>query len=770
MSCPILFFQKRDRAPEKLPEWVESGLTTDGIPLNRDYLEHPEMVLGKMAFWNNMYGNETETACLPIEGADLSQQLAEAVQHIGQPDRDLLNLAAPEQEDGKEVESLPADPSVRNFSYAVDHGKLYFRENSRMNRVELGKVPTERVKGMIAIRDSARKLIDLQMHGASDSEVRAEQANLNQFYDQFTKKHGLLNSAGNRLAFRKDSSYPLLCSLEVLDDKGNLIRKADMFSKRTIQHHQPVTSVDTAAEALAVSISERACVDLGFMASLMGGGDKIPQIVADLQGVIFKDPNTGPFDIETGGTNWYKGWQTADEYLSGNVRKKLAAARAAAQQHPEFAINVEKLEQVQPKDLTAAEIDVHIGAPWVKPEYYKQFMFELLKTPWRLRDDKIDVLYSEVTGEWQVKGKSVDKRDNPLIHATYGTKRRSAYSLFEDALNLRDARVYDLITEDGKEKRVLNQKETMIAQQKQEAIGEAFRNWIFKDPERRADLCAAYNRQFNAIRPREYNGDHIQFTGMNPEYKLEPHQRNAVARMLYGGNALLAHCVGAGKTFEMIAAAMEGKRLGLNQKSLFVVPNHLTEQWGGDFLKLYPGAKVLVATKEDFTPAKRKQFCAKIATGDYDAIVIGHSQFEKIPLSPERQKKVIQDQIDEIITAIREAKLEKAEKFSIKQMEKTKLNLEAKLKRLNDKKKDDTVTFEELGVDRLFVDEAHYYKNLYMHTKMRNVAGISQTEAQKSSDMFGKCRYMDELTGSKGVTFATGTPISNSMVELYVRP
>lgn len=711
VTTDILFFQKRDRAPEKLPEWVESGLTTDGVPLNRYFLDHPEMVLGKMSFWRNMYGNETETACLPIEGADLAQQLADAVQHIGPPNQELLKLAPPEQEEGKEVETIPADPSVRNFSYALSHGKLYFRENSRMTLVELGKKPAERVKGMIAIRDSARKLIDLQMRGASDAEVLTEQANLDKLYDQFTKKYGLLNSNGNRLAFRKDSSYPLLCSLEVLDDKGNLDHKADMFTKRTIQHHQPVTSVDTAAEALAVSISEKACVDLGYMASLMGGGDKIPQIVADLQGIIFKDPSTGPFDLEEGGTNWYKGWQTADEYLSGNVRKKLIAARAAAQQHPEFSINVEKLEQVQPKDLTAAEIDVHIGAPWVKPEYYKEFLFELLKTPWQLQDDKINVLYSKITGEWQVKGKSEDKRDNPLIWSTYGTKRRSAYSLFEDALNLRDARVYDTITVNGQEKRVLNQKETMIAQQKQELIGEAFRNWIFKDPERRADLCATYNRQFNSIRPREYNGDHIRFTGMNPEYNLEPHQRNAVARMLYGGNALLAHCVGAGKTFEMIAAAMEGKRLGLNQKSLFVVPNHLTEQWGGDFLKLYPGAKVLVATKEDFTPAKRKQFCAKIATGDYDAVVIGHSQFEKIPLSPERQKQIIQDQIDEIITAIKEAKRENAEKWSVKQMEKTKLNLEAKLKKLNDKKKDDTVTFEELGIDRLFVDEAHYYKN-----------------------------------------------------------
>ncbi|WP_347563724.1 DEAD/DEAH box helicase family protein [Pseudoflavonifractor sp. 524-17] len=766
VTTDILFFQKRDRAPEKLPEWVETGRTEDGVPLNRYFLQNPEMVLGKMSFWKNMYGNETETACLPIEGADLSQQLAGAIQHIAPPNRELLEVQ-PGQENGKEIESIPADPAVRNFSFVLSGGKLYFRENSRMNRVELGRAPMERVKGMIAIRDSARALIDLQLRGANDEEIHAEQANLNRLYDQFTKKYGLLNSAGNRLAFRKDSSYPLLCSLEVLDGKGALVRKADMFSKRTIQHHRSVTSTDTAAEALAVSISERAGVDLDYMASLMGGRDKIPQIVADLRGVIFKDPSTGPFDLEAGGPNWDKGWQTADEYLSGDVRRKLTAARAAAETYPEFSVNVEKLEQVQPKDLTAAEIDVHIGAPWVKPEYYRQFLFELLKTPWHLQKGKVDVLYSDASGEWNVKGKSEDKRDNPLIWSTYGAKYRSAYALFEDALNLRDTQIYKTVSVNGEEKRVVDQKRTMIAQQKKEAIGEAFRNWIFKDPERRADLCATYNRLFNAIRPRTYSGEHISFTGMNPEYSLEPHQRNAVARMLYGGNTLLAHCVGAGKTFTMIAACMEGKRLGLCQKSLFVVPNHLTEQWGGDFLKLYPGAKVLVATREDFTPAKRKQFCARIATGDYDAIVMGHTQFEKIPLSPERQKRVIQEQIDEILIAIQEAKLEQAERWSIKQMENTKLKLDAKLKKLNDKKRDDTVTFEELGVDRLFVDEAHYHKNLYMHTKMRNVAGISQIDAQKSSDMFGKCRYLDEITEGHGIVFATGTPISNSMVELY---
>ena len=762
VTTDILFFQKRAGAPEKLPEWVQVGRTGDGVPLNSYYLRHPEMVLGKMAFWENMYGNETETACLPIEGADLAQQLSEAIPHIASPDRELLALEAAEQEQN---DSIPADPAVRNFSFALVKGKLYYRENSRMRPVELGKTPTERVKGMIAIRDSARDLIDLQLNGVGDAEIAAEQANLNRLYDQFTKKYGLLNSPGNRLAMNQDASYPLLCSLEILDDEGQLKRKADMFTKHTIQHRQPVTSVDTAAEALAVSIGERACVDLGFMASLMGGGDKIPQIVEDLKGVIFKDPATGPFDMD--GSDWYKGWQTADEYLSGDVRKKLEKARAAAEKYPEFAVNVAALEQVQPKDLTAAEIDVRVGVDWIDPKYYTQFLFELLQVPEHLRQGKIGVYYNKLTGEWYIKGKSEDRRDNARIHSTYGSKRRSAYELFEDALNQRDTRIFDTGYKDGKEVRVFNAKETTIAQQKQEAICQAFRDWIFRDPERRAEVCATYNRLFNSIRPREYNGEHILFSGMNPKIKLEPHQRNAVARMLYGGNTLLAHCVGAGKTFEMTAAAMEGKRLGLHQKSLFVVPNHLTEQWGGDFLTLYPGAKVLVATKKDFEPKNRKKFCARIATGDYDAVIIGHSQFEKIPLSPERQKRAIEDQLDEVMAAIEMAKQEKAENFTIKQMERTRKNLEAKLKRLHDKKKDDTVTFEELGVDRLFVDEAHYYKNLYLFTKMRNVAGISQTEAQKSSDMFAKCRYLDEITGNRGVTFATGTPVSNSMVELY---
>ena len=766
VTTDILFFQKRDRIPEKLPEWVEAGQTEDGIPLNRYYLEHPEMVLGTMTMGRSMYGNETETSCQPIPGADLSKQLADAIRHIAPPDRELLEVDA--EQDGEELESIPADPSVRNFSYTLSNDKLYFRENSRMTQAVMGKTPTERVKGMIGIRDSARHLIDLQLAGADDTEIQSEQAKLNRLYDAFSAKYGLLNSTGNKLAFEQDSSYPLLCSLEIINEEGKLERKADMFTRRTIQTHRAVTSVDTAVEALAVSIGEKACVDLGYMASLMGGSEKIPQIVEDLKGIIFKDPSTGPFDLEDGGTHWHQGWQTADEYLSGNVRAKLAIARAAAKENPQFAVNAEKLEQVQPKDLTASEISVRIGASWIDPRYYQQFMFELLHTPAYLQERKIKLQYAPVTGEWNVQGKSADNRDNVRVYATYGTKRINAYEIFEQTLNQRDVRIFDTKMEDGKEVRVLNEKQTAIAQQKQEAMCEAFKDWIFKDPERRETLCRRYNEKFNCIRPREYDGSHIRFAGMNPEIALRTHQENAVARMLYGKNSLLAHCVGAGKTFEMIAAAMEGKRLGLNQKSLFVVPNHLTEQWGGDFLRLYPGAKVLVATKRDFEPARRKKFCARIATGDYDAVIIGHSQFEKIPLSPERQKAVIEGQIDEIVTAIAEAKAEDGERYTIKQMEKTKKNLEAKLQKLADgKKKDSVVTFEELGVDRLFVDEAHGFKNLFLHTKMRNVAGIAQTDAQKSSDMFAKCRYIDEITGGRGIVFATGTPVSNSMVELY---
>ena len=763
----IIFLQKRDRPSVEEPEWVRTGQSEDGFTLNQYFLNHPEMVLGELVSESTQYALQDYTVA-PIPGADLSQQLAQAIQNLAPPDRKLLAMDAPEQGEEKAAESIPADPSVRNFSYALHNGKLYFRENSRMKPMELGKTVEDRIKGMIAIRDCTRRLIDLQMQNVSDDELRAAQAELNQLYDGFTGKYGLLNSRGNKLAFEQDSSYPLLCSLEILDDEGNLERKADMFTKRTIQNRQAVTSVDTAVEALAVSIGEKACVDLEYMADLMGGPDHILQIVEDLKDIIFKDPATGPFDLALGGENWQRGWQTADEYLSGDVRRKLQRARLAAEENPEFAINVEKLEQIQPKDLTASEISVRIGASWIDQKYYQQFMYDLLQTPWRLRGNKIKLLYSDATGEWRVLNKGADSKDNVKVHTTYGTKRANAYEIFEDALNQRDVRIFDKKWVDGKETRVLNEKQTVIAQQKQEAICEAFKDWIFKDPERRETLCKKYNALFNNIRPREYDGSHIRFSGMTPEISLRPHQKNAVAHILYGKNTLLAHCVGAGKTFEMIAAAMESKRLGLSQKSLFVVPNHLTEQWGGDFLRLYPGAKVLVATKKDFEPAHRKKFCARIATGDYDAVIIGHSQFEKIPLSPERQKAIIEDQIDETVAAIADAKENSGERYTIKQMEKTKKNLEVKLEKLAAQdKKDSVVTFEELGIDRLFVDEAHSFKNLFLHTKMRNVAGIAQTDAQKSSDMFGKCRYMDEITGGRGVTFATGTPVSNSMVELY---
>lgn len=708
----ILFFQKRDRAPEREPDWVHTGQNADGLAMNSYFLQHPEMVLGEVTTKSTQYGHE-ELTIAPIPGAELSRQLAGAITHITPPDRELLNADSAVEEEAPGRESLPADPDVRNFSFTLVNGGLYFRENSRMNPVELGKTPAERVRGMVKIRDSARRLIDLQLEGVPDSEVTQEQARLNTHYDQFTKKYGLLNSLGNKQAFEQDSAYPLLCSLEILDEDGNLEHKADMFSKRTIQRPHAVTSVDTAVEALAVSIGEKACVDLGYMASLMGGSEKIPQIVDDLKGIIFKDPATGPFDLEAeNGTHWAQGWQTADEYLSGNVREKLAAARTAVLQYPEFSINVERLEQVQPKDLSAAEISVRIGSSWIGPEYYKQFLFELLHTPQRLRDGKINVHYAPITGEWNVQGKSEDSRDNVRANTTFGTKRINAYAIFENSLNQRDVRIFDTVHDADGDHRVFNAKETAIAQQKQEAMAEAFKEWIFKDPERRETLCRKYNEMFNAIRPREYDGSHIRFTGMNPEIALRPHQLNAVAHMLYGKNTLLAHCVGAGKTFEMIAAAMESKRLGLCRKSLFVVPNHLTEQWGGDFLRLYPGANVLVATKKDFEPARRKRFCARIATGDYDAVIIGHSQFEKIPLSAKRQEAILNDQIAEIVDAIQDAKDNDGERYTIKQMEKTKKNLEAKLKKLAaDEKKDSVVTFEELGVDRLYVDEAHGFKN-----------------------------------------------------------
>ena len=760
VTSDILFLQKRESPPEQLPEWVHLGQTADGIPINRYFEQHPEMVLGTMAWDKSMYGNEKETTCEPVPGAALEEQLAAAIENLSQPDQRLLQEKTEVTVD-ELLESLEApDPMARNFSYTEIGGKLYFLENGDKTAVDLPAATAQRIRGMIGLREITRNLIDLQLYDGTDEEIKQAQAKLNTAYDAFTAKFGLLNSTGNKRAFEQDSAYCLLCSLEILDEDGNLERKADMFTKRTINQQVSIDHVDTASEALAVSIGERACVDLGFMSTLLGRPGDVEPIIEDLKGVIFKNPEAG--------SNPYAGWETADEYLSGNVRKKLAAARVAAERDPAFADNVAALEQAQPKDLSAAEIDVRIGVTWIDTRYYTQFVHELLKTPGYLHE-QVQARYSPATGEWNVSGKSRDSVNNSLAYVTYGTKRRNAYAIIEDSLNLRDTRIYDTIHDpDGSDKRVLNVKETMLAQQKQEQIREAFKSWIWKDPERRADLCRKYNELYNAIRPRSYNGDHIRFSGMNPEISLRPHQRNAVARMLYGGKSLLAHCVGAGKTFEIVAAAIESKRLGLTKKSLVVVPNHLTEQWGADFLRLYPGANVLVATKKDFEPANRKKFCSRIATGDYDAVVIGHSQFEKIPLSPERQKSILQEQIDQVIDGIQEAKAQDGERYTIKQLEKSRKSLEARMAKLNDQsRKDDVITFEELGVDKLYVDEAHGFKNLFLATKMRNVAGIGQSEAQKSSDMFAKCRYLDEITGGRGVVFATGTPVSNSMVELY---
>ena len=760
VTSDILFLQKRESPPEQLPEWVHLGQTADGIPINRYFEQHPEMVLGTMAWDKSMYGNEKETTCEPVPGAALEEQLAAAIENLSQPDQRLLQEKTEVTVD-ELLESLEApDPMARNFSYTEIGGKLYFLENGDKTAVDLPAATAQRIRGMIGLREITRNLIDLQLYDGTDEEIKQAQAKLNTAYDAFTAKFGLLNSTGNKRAFEQDSAYCLLCSLEILDEDGNLERKADMFTKRTINQQVSIDHVDTASEALAVSIGERACVDLGFMSTLLGRPGDVEPIIEDLKGVIFKNPEAG--------SNPYAGWETADEYLSGNVRKKLAAARVAAERDPAFADNVAALEQAQPKDLSAAEIDVRIGVTWIDTRYYTQFVHELLKTPGYLHE-QVQARYSPATGEWNVSGKSRDSVNNSLAYVTYGTKRRNAYAIIEDSLNLRDTRIYDTIHDpDGSDKRVLNVKETMLAQQKQEQIREAFKSWIWKDPERQADLCRKYNELYNAIRPRSYNGDHIRFSGMNPEISLRPHQRNAVARMLYGGNSLLAHCVGAGKTFEIVAAAIESKRLGLTKKSLVVVPNHLTEQWGADFLRLYPGANVLVATKKDFEPANRKKFCSRIATGDYDAVVIGHSQFEKIPLSPERQKSILQEQIDQVIDGIQEAKAQDGERYTIKQLEKSRKSLEARMAKLNDQsRKDDVITFEELGVDKLYVDEAHGFKNLFLATKMRNVAGIGQSEAQKSSDMFAKCRYLDEITGGRGVVFATGTPVSNSMVELY---
>ncbi len=745
----ILFFQKRDRASLEQPDWVELGTTKEGYSVNSYFAEHPEMVLGEFTTESTQYGKQ-EVTVKPIEGAVLSEQLREAVSHI----KGTITEAELEDSELEEVDaSIPADPSVKNFSFANVDGKVYYRENSRMNRMELPGVTTERVLGMIELRNLTQELLQCQMEDGSDAEVAMLQQKLNTQYDRFTAQYGLISSNANRRAFSQDSSYCLLASLELLDEEGNLKRKADIFTKRTIRKAVPVTSVDTASEALAVSIGERAKVDVPFMAELSGKTED--EVTEELTGVIFKNPLTDQ-------------WEASDEYLSGNVREKLAIAKQFAENNPEFEINVQALTRVQPKDLEASEIEVRLGATWVDPAYITEFMGELFHTPKHFLGNQIDVKYAKINGQWNISGKNADAYGNSLVTSTYGTQRANAYRLLEDALNLKDTKIFDTVTEDGKERRVLNKKETMIAQQKQEMIKEAFKEWIFRDIDRREDLCRTYNDLFNSVRPREYDGSHIQFAGMTPEITLMPHQKNAVAHILYGNNTLLAHCVGAGKTFQMIAAGMESRRLGLAQKNLYVVPNHLTEQWGSDFLRLYPGANVLVATKKDFEPANRKKFCSRIATGDYDAVIIGHSQFERIPLSRERQIASIERQMDDITTAIAELAEEDGTRYTIKQMEKTRKSLETRLAKLNDQtRKDNVVTFEQLGVDRLFVDESHNYKNMFLYTKMRNVAGISQTDAQKSSDMFMKCQYLDELTGGKGVTFATGTPVSNSMVELY---
>ena len=748
VTSDILFLQKREHPIDIEPDWIHLGQTADGIPINSYFVDHPDMMLGRMQWDKSMYGNEKETTCEPIPGADLAQQLHAAVRNI---DGEYKRIEISEI-DINEGRTIPADPDVRNFSYALVNGQVYYRENSVMTRPVLNQTTQERVKGMIELRDCVRKLIDLQLTDGSDAEIRAQQAELGRLYDAFSAEYGIINGKANGRAFEGDSSYYLLCSLEILDEDRKLKRKADIFSKRTIRRRKPVTQVDTASEALAVSIGERAKVDLPFMARLTGKAED--EIVADLQGVIFLDP------LE-------QTWQTADEYLSGNVRAKLRVAQTAAESDSSFAVNVEALQAAQPKDLDASEIDVRLGTTWVDKAYIQRFMIELLGIPYYERR-RIHVNYAPQTAEWSIDGKSL-LSENVNNHMKYGTRRAPALKILEDTLNLRDTRVYDVVQdENGREKRELNQKETTIAQQKQQAIKDAFRDWVWKDPTRRHELVTRYNELFNSTRPREYDGSHIVFDGMNPEITLREHQRTAIAHVLYGGNTLLAHQVGAGKTFEMVAAAMESKRLGLCQKSMFVVPNHLTEQWASEFLRLYPSANILVTTKKDFEKAKRKQFCARIATGDYDAVIIGHSQFEKIPISQERQERLLREQIDEIAAGIEEMERENGERFTIKRMEATRKSLEARLEKLKaDEKKDDVVTFEELGVDRLFVDEAHAFKNGFLATKMRNVAGIATSESQKSTDMFLKCRYMDELTGGRGVIFATGTPVSNSMTELY---
>ena len=748
VTSDILFLKKRDRVMDLEPDWVHLSEDENGIAMNSYFAQHPEMIVGKMEMVSGPYG--MESTCMPDTTRPFAQKLQEAVSHI---DGEIEAVELDELADELADATIPADPDVKNYSYTLVDDRVYYCENSIMKPVDMSDSMQERIKGMVGIRNCTQELINLQLEEYPDTVIKEKQVELNSLYDAFSKKHGLINSQTNKRAFNQDSSYCLLCSLEKLDDEGNFKGKADMFTKRTIKKAEVVTSVDTASEALAVSLSEKARVDLNYMAELTG--KDVDMVKEELTGIIFQNPLTDQ-------------WETADEYLSGNVRDKLETAKVYAESHPEYAVNVQALIQVQPKELDASEIEVRIGATWIDPKYIENFMRETFETPQHLLDrNVVGVQYSDVTGQWNIKGKNADY-GNSLVNMTYGTSRRNAYTILEDSLNLKDSRVYDTVEEDGKEKRVLNKKETTIASQKQEAIREAFKDWVFRDPERRQVLVAKYNQLFNSTRPREYDGSHLKFPGMTPDIELKPHQKNAVAHVLYGDNTLLAHCVGAGKTFEMTAAAMESKRLGLCQKSLFVVPNHLTEQWASDFLRLYPGANILAATKKDFEPANRKKFCSRIATGDYDAVIIGHSQFEKIPLSQERQVAIIERQIDEIELAIAQAKADNGERYTIKQMEKSRKSLLTRLEKLNDaSRKDNVVTFEQLGVDRLFVDESHNYKNLFLYTKMRNVAGIAQSEAQKSSDMFAKCQYLDELTGGKGVTFATGTPISNSMTELY---
>ena len=752
VSADILFFQKRESLTKEMPEWINLDSDVNGITVNQYFVQHPEMILGEMKEVSGPYG--METTCAPLEGADLELQLQEAVKQIK---GSMVPAVDVETELDEMPESIPADPNVRNYSYTVVDGQVYYRVNSLMNQVKMPAATAERVKGMVAIRDTVRELIAMQMEEfVTDEEIQKQQEKLNQVYDTYTAKYGVIGSNANKRAFSDDSSYCLLCSLEDLNEDGTLKRKADMFTKRTIKKAVAVTSVETATEALALSLNERAKVDLPYMAQLTGKTEE--KITEELVGVIFKNPLTDQ-------------WESGDEYLSGNVRDKLNTARTFAENHPEFTSNVRALEAVQPRDLEASEIEVRIGATWIEPSDYQDFMQETLHTPWYLLQKEIQVKFSEVNGEWRITGKNADSPRNAFAYATYGTERANAYKILEDTLNLKDVRIYDKsVNENGDEIRVLNKKETMLASQKQDAMKAAFKDWIFKDQQRRERLVKVYNERFNSIRPREYDGSHLTFPGMNPEIELRPHQKNAVAHQLYGENVLLAHVVGAGKTYEMVAAAMESKRLGLSQKNLFVVPNHLTEQWGAEFLQLYPGANILVATKKDFEPANRKKFCARIAMGNYDAIIIGHSQFERIPISDERQEAMLRKQIDDLEMAIQSARYEQdGGRYTVKQIEKTRKTLQTRLEKLNQKeKKDQVVTFEELGVDHLYVDEAHSYKNAFLYTKMRNVAGIAQNEAQKSADMFNKCQYLDEITGGKGITFATGTPISNSMTELYV--